>query len=80
MDTLRWKATLSKLFCFHSENGSALKGKNLLPGANSFLLEQTRFQNGSFQNLLLGANSFLLEQTIFRTGKQTGSHKMLPPL
>ena len=37
-------ATLSKLFCPHSEKECTLKGKNLLPqGANSLLLEYTPF-------------------------------------
>ena len=39
-DTLSREVTLSKLFCFPSEKGSALKGKNLLlMGANPFFLE-----------------------------------------
>ena len=39
MDTPSREGTV-KLFCFPSEKGSTLKGKNLLPlGANSFLLE-----------------------------------------
>ena len=34
-------------FCFPSEKGSTLKGKNLLPfGANSFCLELAPFQKG----------------------------------
>ena len=38
-------ATLSKSFCFPSEKGSTLKGKNLLPlGANSLLLEEIPLQ------------------------------------
>ena len=38
---------ISIRFCFPSEKGSTLKGKNLLPlGANSFLLELNPFQKG----------------------------------
>ena len=45
LDTLSREGTLSKLFFFPSENGSTLKGKDLLlRGANSFSLEQTKFQ------------------------------------
>ena len=45
------ESTMSKLFFppseNGSENGSTLKGKNLLPkGANSYLLEQTLFLKG----------------------------------
>ena len=43
-DAVSGKATLSKQFCLPSENGSTLKGKNLLKlVANSFLLEKTPF-------------------------------------
>ena len=46
-DSSLWVSTLSKLYCLLSENGSILKGKNLLPlGANSFFLELTPFQKG----------------------------------
>ena len=37
------EATLLKQF-LSPKKGSTLKGKNLLPGANSFLLELTHFQ------------------------------------
>ena len=38
---------MSKLLCIHSENGSTLKGKNLLPlGANSFLYSRPIFRRG----------------------------------
>ena len=44
-DTLSGEATLLKCFYHPSENGSTIKGKNLLLlGANSFLLELTLFQ------------------------------------
>ena len=40
IDALSREVTLSNCFCLSFEEGSILKGKNLLPlGANSFLLE-----------------------------------------
>ena len=44
-DTLL-KETTPKFRLLLSEKGSTLKGKNLLLGANSSLLEQTSFQKG----------------------------------
>ena len=47
MDTLLGEETQTKLFYFPSENGSTLKGKNLLPmGANAFLSEWATFRKG----------------------------------
>ena len=49
IDILLWEATLSKLICIHSEKGTTLKGKNLLPmGAHSILVAETSFQKGIF--------------------------------